>query len=100
MEELKLQIHQTLQEFLGEYIPVQELTHAANEICKTIKKDGTYDNDVLLNSQSYLQKQDKEFLTVQTLNTKSITNNQLILAMHGIRKIIAAYKETLPKEII
>ena len=37
MEELKLSIHQTLQDYLGKYIPTQELTHAANEICKEIK---------------------------------------------------------------
>lgn len=97
MEELKLQIHQTLQDFLGKYIPVQELTYAATKFCKSIQEDGTYDNDVLLEMQSYLQRQDKEFLTVQTLNIKSITNNQLILVMHEIRKIIAAYKDTLPK---
>ena len=95
MEELKLNIHQTLQDYLGKYIPTQELTHAANEICKTIKEDGTYDEDVLLKMHSYLQKPDKEFIPLQTVNTKSITNNQIIIAMNEIRKSIKNYKDSL-----
>ena len=95
MEELKLSIHQTLQDYLGKYIPTQELTHAANEICKAIKEDGTYDENVLLEMHSYLQKPDKEFIPLQTVNTKSITNNQIIIAMNEIRKAIKNYKDSL-----
>ena len=95
MEELKLSIHQTLQDYLSKYIPTQELTHAANEICKAIKEDGTYDEDVLLEMHSYLQKPDKEFIPLQTVNTKSITNNQIIIAMNEIRKVIKNYKDSL-----
>lgn len=95
MEELKLSIHQTLQDYLGKYIPTQELTHAANEICKAIKEDGTYDEDVLLEMHSYLQKPDKEFIPLQTVNTKPITNNQIIIAMNEIRKAIKNYKDSL-----
>ena len=96
MEELKLSIHQTLQDYLSKYIPTQELTHAANEICKTIKEDGTYDKDVLLEMHSYLQQPDKEFIPLQTVNTKSITNNQIIIIMNEIRKAINDYKNSLP----
>ena len=95
MEELKLSIHQTLQDYLGKYIPTQELTHAANEICKAIKEDGTYNEDVLLEMHSYLQKPDKEFIPLQTVNTKSITNNQIIIVMNEIRKVIKNYKDSL-----
>lgn len=95
MEELKLSIHQTLQDYLSKYIPTQELTHAANEICKTIKEDGTYDENVLLEMHSYLQKPDKEFVQLQTVNTKPITNNQIIIAMNEIRKAIKSYKDSL-----
>ena len=95
MEELKLSIHQTLQDYLSKYIPTQELTHAANEICKTIKEDGTYEEDVLLKMHSYLQKSDKEFIPLQTVNTKPITNNQIIIAMNEIRKAIKNYKDSL-----
>lgn len=96
MEELKLSIHQTLQDYLGKYIPTQELTHAANEICKTIKEDGTYDEDILFEMYHYLQQPDKEFIPLQTVNTKSITNNQTIIAMNEIRKAINDYKNSLP----
>ena len=34
MENLKINIHNILKDDLYEYIPAQELTHAANEICK------------------------------------------------------------------
>lgn len=98
MEELKLNIHKTLQDTLGKYIPTQELTHAANEICKTIQEDGTYDEDVLLEMHSYLQKPDKEFIPLQTVNTKSITNNQLILTMNEIRKAIKEYTGSITPE--
>ena len=95
MEALKLNIHETLQNWLGEYIPVQELTHAGNEICKTIKEDGTYDEDKLLEMHTYLQQADKEFIPLQTVNTKSLTNNQLALAMNEIRKVLKEYKDSL-----
>ena len=95
MEELKLSIHQTLQDYLSKYIPTQELTHAANEICKTIQEDGTYDEDVLLEMHSYLQRPDKEFIPLQTVNTKSLTNNQIILVMNEIRKTIKEYADSV-----
>ena len=95
MEELKFNIRDILQKFLGEYIPVQELTHAANEICKAVEEDGTYDEDVLYNMHSYLQQFDKEFIPLQTVNTKPITNNQIILGMNEIRKAIKVYKDSL-----
>jgi hypothetical protein len=95
MEELKLNIHKTLQDYLGKFIPTQELTHAANEICKTIQEDGTYDEDMLLDMHTYLQKPDKEFVPLQTVNTKSITNNHVILAMNEIRNLIKDYKNSL-----
>lgn len=95
MEELKLNIHKTLQDYLGKFIPTQELTHAANEICKTIQEDGTYDEDMLLDMHTYLQQPDKEFIPLQTINTKSITNNHVILAMNEVRNLIKDYKNSL-----
>ena len=89
MDELKLNIHKTLQDYMHEYIPTQELTHAANEICKALT-NGTDVEDTLLEMHSYLQKADKEYIPLQTVNTKSLTNNQLALAMHEVRKLIQA----------
>lgn len=95
MEELKLTIHETLCQWMRDYIPTQEITHAANEICKAINEDGTYDENVLLEMHSYLQRPDKEFIPLQTVNTKPITNNQIIIAMNEIRKSIKNYKDSL-----
>ena len=86
MEQLKLNIHNTLYEWLKDYIPTQELTHASNEICKAID-NGTVE-DTLLEMHTYLQRPDKEYIPLQTVNTKSITNNQLALAMNEVRKLI------------
>lgn len=90
MEQLKLNIHETLQEWLKDYIPTQELTHASNEICKAIE-NGT-EEDMIYEMHSYLQRQDKEYIPLQTVNTKSITNNQLALAMNEIKKLIKTYR--------
>lgn len=90
MEQLKLDIHGTLHSWLKGYIPTQELTHAANEICKAVE-NGTHE-DVLLEMHSYLQKADKEFLALQTVNTKSLTNNQVALAINEVKKLIRNYK--------
>lgn len=95
MEELKLAIREKLQECLYDYIPTQELTHVSNEICKAINEDGTYDEEVLYNMHTYLQKADKEFYRLQTIALKSITNNHVAIAMHEIKKLINAYKETV-----
>ena len=90
MEQLKLNIHETLQKLLNDYIPTQELTHASNEICKAIE-NGT-EEEMIYEMHSYLQRPDKEYIPLQTVNTKSITNNQLALAMHEVRKLIKAHK--------
>lgn len=92
MPEYKLKVHEILQNYLREYIPSQELTFSANEFCKTINVDGTYSEDKLQELHSYLLKDDKEFIPLQTVRTKSITNNQVILAVHAIRNYLAEYK--------
>lgn len=92
MEELKLSIHETLCKHLKDYIPVQELTHAANEICKTVKEqDGAfiYNIDTLEEMHTYLQKADKEYYTLQTVNTKPLTNNQVALAINEVKKLFS-----------
>lgn len=93
MEALKLSIHETLQNLLKEYIPTQELTHAANEIYKTVEA-GTYNEDKLLEMHTYLQQADKEFIPLQTVNTKSLTNNQVAIAMNEVRKLVNNYTPT------
>lgn len=76
-------IHEILNNFLKGKIPVQEITHAANEICKEPTEDK------VLEMQGYLMQFDKEFIPAQTVNTKALVNNDVRFAMSEIRKIIA-----------
>lgn len=96
MENLKINIHNILKDDLYEYIPAQELTHAANEICKTIKEDGSYDDDVVHAMHSYLIEPDKIYYTWQTADTKAIVKNQVALAMHKVRKAVEEFAASIP----
>jgi hypothetical protein len=44
--------------------------------------------DVLLEMHTYLQKADKEYYPLQTVNTKPLTNNQVALAINEVRKLL------------
>ena len=80
-------IHEILYDFLKGKIPVQEITHAANEICK----DPT--EDKIQEMQVYLMQFDKEFVAMQTINTKALPNNDVRFAMSEIRKLVASEGE-------
>lgn len=81
---------------LNNYIPVQELTHAANEICtKAVEEDGTLDEDVMYKVHSYLQRPDKEFIPCQTVDTKSVTNNMVRVAMNEVRNLVKEYAKSI-----
>ena len=88
MVNLQSKIHEILKDDLYEYIPAQELTHTANEICKAIQEDGSYDDDVVHAMHSYLIEPDKIYYAWQTADTKAIVKNQVALAMHKIRKAV------------
>lgn len=81
-------IHDTLFNYCHEYIPVQEITHAANQICLNPTED------TILEMTTYLDQFDKEFIPLQTINIKPITTNQVRYAMAEIRKIVATAQET------
>lgn len=91
MVNLKNQIHEIIKDELYEYIPAQELTHVANEICKTIEEDGSYDDNVIHAMHSYLNEPDKIYYQWQTSDTKAITKNQVAIAMHKVRKAIKEF---------
>ncbi len=80
--EKAIQVHKILYNACHDYIPTQELTHAANEICKepTLEKC----NEMI----RYLFQFDKEFVPLQTVDTKAITNNQIRYAMAEVVKFI------------
>lgn len=79
---MEQKIHDILGKYLHGYIPTQELTHAANEICKNPTEDTVFD------MTTYLMQFDKEFIPLQTVNTKALTNNQVRFAMAEIRQLI------------
>lgn len=77
---------------MTEYIPIQEINHAASIICKDyIKEDGTADEDVIQKMHEYIDKPDKEYIPFQTVDIKSIIKNMTIIAMNDIRKLAAEY---------
>ena len=82
MEDYELKIHDILFSYLKAYIPVQEITHASNMICKSPTEK------TVLEATTYLDQFDKEFVPIQTVNTKSITTNQVRFAMAEVRKIL------------
>lgn len=82
--EQKEQVHKTLYEYCKSRIPVQELTHAANEICNDPTQD-TCDKMI-----RYLDQFDKEFVPLQTVDTKTIGKNEVRYGMAEVMKIIEA----------
>ena len=77
-------VHDTLYEYCHGYIPVQEITHAANQICLNPTEE------TVIEMTTYLDQFDKEFIPLQTVNVKSITSNQIRFGMAEIRKVIKA----------
>ena len=98
MENLKNKIHTILKDELYEYIPAQELTHAANEICKAVKEDGNYDDDIVHAMHSYLNEPDKIYYTWQTADTSAIVKNQITIAIHKIRKAIQEFANSIHEQ--
>lgn len=80
--EQKSKIHNTLYDYCHTRIPVQELTHAANEICNepTLEKC----NEMIV----YLDQFDKEFVPLQTVDTKAIGKNEVRYGMAEVQKLI------------
>ena len=84
-------IHEILNDFLSGKIPVQEITHAANEICKNPTEDKVQEMQV------YLMQFDKEPIPNQTVNTKALVNNDVRFAMSEIRKLIQEVEKKKPE---
>lgn len=86
-DEKRIQIHNILYKYCSDFLNVQEITHAANEIIKdptedTILKTITYLDsfDTMRNgSQSILQ---------PTSNVKAFTANNVRFAMSEIRELL------------
>lgn len=81
------QVRELMDSFLADYIPMQEIIH----VCDQIEKSPT--DDTLHEMMDYLMSPDKEFIYLQTVNTKAITNNQVRLCMAEIAKLVAEVEE-------
>ena len=90
-DENKIQVHNILYKYCSDFLNVQEITHAANEIVKnpteeTILAMMTYLDsfDTMRNGQSDL---------LPTSNTRAFTANNVRFAMSEIRALLAADAE-------
>lgn len=91
----KQEIHDILNQYCHEFLNVQEITHAANEICNNPTEDTILEMTTYLDSfdtarygsgagQSYL---------LPTSTTRGLTSNNVRFAMSEIRKLIAEENE-------
>jgi hypothetical protein len=91
-ENLKSQIHSILNEYCKEFLNVQEITHAANEIIN----DPT--EETILKMTTYLDSFDTYRLGQPSLRptetTRGLTANNVRFAMSEIRKLIATANES------
>lgn len=75
-------VRELMDNYLAAYIPMQEIIH----VCAQLEKSPT--EDTIHEMMDYLMQPDKEFIHLQTVNTKAITNNQVRLCMAEIAKLI------------
>lgn len=75
-------IREAMDKYLADYIPMQEIIHVCDQLVKSPTEDTIHE------MMDYLMQPDKEFVWLQTVNTKPITNNQVRLCMAEIAKII------------
>ena len=89
MNEKEILVHDTLDKYLKNHIPVQEITHAGRIIGKAmLTDDKDLIDEAIYEAHSYLQQADKERIPLQTVNTKPITNNLVAIAISRVRAII------------
>lgn len=87
-QEKKIQIHNILYKYCSDFLNVQEITHAANEIVN----DPT--EDTILRMITYLDSFDtmrngSQSVLQPTSNVKAFTANNVRFAMSEIRKLLA-----------
>ena len=87
----KQQIHDVLHSYCSEFLQIQEITHAANEIIKNPTEDTIAEMTTYLNSFDTVRHgcgAGQSYLMPTGLN-QSLTANNIRYAMSEIRKIIA-----------
>ena len=90
--EKKIQIHNILYKYCSDFLNVQEITHAANEIVKNPTEKTILDMTTYLDSFDTMRNGQSDLLP--TSNTKAFTANNVRFAMSEIRTLLAAEEQT------
>lgn len=87
----KIQVHNILYKYCSDFLNVQEITHAANEIVKNPTEETILEMMTYLDSFDTMRNGQSDLLP--TSNTRAFTANNVRFAMSEIRKLIAASAE-------
>ena len=90
-DEAKIQVHNILYKYCSDFLNVQEITHAANEIVKNPTEQTILDMTTYLDSFDTMRNGQSDLLP--TSNTRAFTANNVRFAMSEIRTLIAAQQE-------
>lgn len=83
----KIQIHNILYKYCSDFLNVQEITHAANEIVKNPTEDTILKTITYLDSFDTMRNGSQSILQ-PTSNVKAFTANNVRFAMSEIRKLL------------
>lgn len=86
--ENKIQVHNILYRYCSDFVNVQEITHAANEIVKNPTEDTIKSMIDYLDSFDTMRNGQSDLLP--TCNTRAFTANNVRFAMSEIRALIAS----------
>lgn len=89
--EKRIQIHNILYKYCSDFLNVQEITHAANEIVKNPTEETILDMTTYLDSFDTMRNGQSDLLP--TSNTRAFTANNVRFAMSEIRALLAAEAE-------
>ena len=92
----KSKIHELIYNAGKECIPVQELTHVANEIVKDPTDEKVNEMITYLDKFPYQRMGQPTFMP--TTSTTSMSNNSIRLAMSEVRKVLAEQTEDQTEE--
>lgn len=87
-DENKIQVHNILYKYCSDFLNVQEITHAANEIVKNPTEDTILAMTTYLDSFDTMRNGSQSILQ-PTSNVKAFTANNVRFAMSEIRTLLA-----------
>lgn len=88
-DEMKIQVHNILYKYCSDFLNVQEITHAANEIVNNPTENTVLEMTTYLDSFDTMRNGSQSILQ-PTSNVKAFTANNVRFAMSEIRKLIAS----------